>query len=69
MITAVSIISVDAIIVKQINLLCYCQPHLYSVTVCSHLILDIFKFHYQHDQQQFHHNPLDHHYGSQHVHM
>lgn len=42
MITAVSIISVDAIIVKQINLLRYRQPHLYSMSLCARLLSLIF---------------------------
>lgn len=42
MITAVSIISVDAIIVKQINLLRYRRPRLYSVSPCAHILSLIF---------------------------
>lgn len=42
MITTISIISVDAIIVKQINLLRYRQPHLYSVSPCARILSLIF---------------------------
>lgn len=67
-ITAVSIIRVDAVIVKQINLLRCRQPRLYSVSPCARIASSIFfRFHYQRDQQQFHRNPLNHRHASQHV--